>query len=401
MELNFANHRIRIKIPVETDSIISWNESLSGDQLEALDAVFFDSYFKFNSGGVGYSYMSRNKTQISQSQPQKIQQMVYLRVFKAANNQIRENLKRLLDQTKKDPSSKNHVWEDDRNFLHPKSKLFSSKKIPPLQLFQPLQNFTHSIQTNNPQNAVNPTCIVTAVRDPVEQFLSAYNEVEDRALRRPLEWSEKQPWKAKYAWTRRENPLLFTRFEPGSRERFEQFVMDLIGGPSRAGIYPDEKQLVHIYSMAGILWGLKRLGECRSSKNLKKEYQSEVTEYPRLSGYLTSLHNIDIEFPKFVMNTCPGFTPELPSFGVTTTHHSQSDKFGTYRAAKSVWKAGGNTARALCAIRALDYACFDEVPVPAVCRDVFSTVRFLQTLARADSDKDGDQLHHVEDCSGV
>jgi len=66
-----------------------------------------------------------------------------------------------------------------------------------------------------------------------------------------------------------------------------------------------------------------------------------------------------------------------------------------------VWKAGGNTARALCAIRALDYACFDEVPVPAVCRDVFSTVRFLQTLARADSDKDGDQLHHVEDCSGV
>ena len=49
------------------------------------------------------------------------------------------------------------------------------------------------------------------------------------------------------------------------------------------------------------------------------------------------------------------------------------DPYGTYAAAKDVWRRGGTTAKALCALLAMDYACFDELALPDVCLDVLGS----------------------------
>jgi hypothetical protein len=55
------------------------------------------------------------------------------------------------------------------------------------------------------------------------------------------------------------------------------------------------------------------------------------------------------------------------------SHGSSKDPYGTYAAAKDVWRRGGNTAKALCALLAMDYACFDELALPDVCLDVLGS----------------------------
>ncbi|KAL7532445.1 hypothetical protein ACHAWF_004138 [Thalassiosira exigua] len=131
--------------------------------------------------------------------------------------------------------------------------------------------------------------------------------------------------------------------------------------------------------MTGVLWALKRLAKCAGEE-----------EAPSLAGYLPSLSNLPAEFPRFVAETCPRATPPGNFAFVDNPglHGSQKDEHGFYRAAKEVWKGGGRAARALCAIHALDYACYDAIPVPPLCRSVFVGPSFRDRIFRAIPDVD-------------
>ena len=63
--------------------------------------------------------------------------------------------------------------------------------------------------------------MVTAVRDPVEHFLSAYNEILYRRVNRK-------------------------RHVDGSTTHFEQFVRDFVGGPVSSGVYQGHQQLLEM-----------------------------------------------------------------------------------------------------------------------------------------------------------
>ncbi|KAL9187662.1 hypothetical protein ACHAXT_006040 [Thalassiosira profunda] len=275
------------------------------------------NFYKFNFGGLGYDSGGGQYT-------------TYLRIFKAGNDQIRFNLLPILDK------SGGEVWEG----------------IDIAGLFDRI-----------PKSGLNNTCVVTAIRDPISHFLSAYNEVETRRHVRNLPDEQKRPYE------RREN---------GTAARFEQFVTTYIGGPRSSGMYMGKRQgieeITHIFAMSGILWGFRRIKDCYG------------TDVPQTVTYLPSLANLDEEFPKLLHENCPGLPPFGP-FRREIKHESQSDEFHFYSAAKQAWAQQGNISRALCVLHAPDYACFDALSVPPLCQDVYMQPSFRDKMQQASSAK--------------
>ena len=200
-----------------------------------------------------------------------------------------------------------------------------------------------------PRQILKSACIVTVVRDPVERWLSGYNEIEYRA------------GKVLPQQMHRNHTAQFHRLRGGTEERFKQFVRDFIGGPSR-----DLRiQYGHIYSMSGII---HHLNEGTGS---------------HLTSYLPTLANLTHAFPSFLASTCPNIPKSaLNPMSLHGQHITSSDPLGFYSAAKEVWKKQETTARALCAISAMDYACYDQVPVPLLCQEVFSNETFVRGFAQ-------------------
>ena len=261
---------------------------------------FIQQFFKFSSGGIGF------KSQDS------MHHFIYLRIYKGGNNQIRENL----DHTLRQEGST--VWAAGDT-----DKLFSSI----------------------PRTALNQTCIVTAARDPVEHFLSGYNELECRIAmnRRGISIPEREKWRSENYFGAKNILQHYTRFANGTASRFEQFVVDLIGG----ALSP-LAELRHTFSMTGVLLFLE---------TLRDQFDGFS---PQLTSYLPSLANLDEEFPKLLKKTCNGLPPNATKpFSIQTQHHSASDPFGFYSAAKKVISENESIMKALCIIHALDYACFE------------------------------------------
>ena len=101
-----------------------------------LDETFTKQFFTFSSGGLGYESSD------------KLHHMVYLTIWKAGNNQIRNSLRSTMK------NSTGTVWDTfPLSFEQGWSKLVSP--IPKTQL--------------------NETCVVTAVRDPITHFMSGKN----------------------------------------------------------------------------------------------------------------------------------------------------------------------------------------------------------------------------------
>jgi hypothetical protein len=252
--------------------------------------------------------------------------LTYLRIFKAGNNQITGFLN--------DFFKKQGGQVEDRI----KYQAVASKRA-----------------------LANATCAITAIRDPISHFLSGYNEVEFR--------NKKGPPAAPY-----------TRFVHGSKLRFEQFVADFLGGvvtgenEGRTPVQnlkfqtPEIDEWAHLYSMVGVLTQLALSGG-------------------KLVSYLPTISNLTNDFPKFLYNTCPGLPESLLDpkvMEVHGQHESSKDPSGTYNAAKAVWMDGGPMARALCAMHAMDYACWDQLPdgIPNLCKDVFGSQRFIQAVGK-------------------
>ena len=162
------------------------------------------------------------------------------------------------------------------------------------------------------------------------------------------------------------NPLGYSKLEFGTEARFEQFVADFVESPRTVSTYALE--VSHVYSMTGILWGLTQA----------KGYRTQNP--PRLTAYLPTLHKLDETFPDLVNSHCNG-VPHMKTFRAKYDHVTSGDPYNFYAAAKGAWrKQEGKYARALCALHALDYACFDDIPVGTLCRSVFEDESFIDYL---------------------
>ncbi|KAL9183378.1 hypothetical protein ACHAXT_005165 [Thalassiosira profunda] len=285
-------------------------------QVSREDMVFAQQFFTTDKGVLGYTF------------PEGAGHVVYPRIWKAANNYIVGNLKHSMSQIEG-----GEIWE------HKSTK--------------------QALQTHIPRSQFNTTCVITAVRDPVERFLSGYNEMEWRVAH----WSN-------HRWETEKNSgrLGFVRHGNGTDARFRGFVSDLVRGAHSSGIASSSPHwsVHHFFSMAGVPW-----------------------QFAGIDGldvkYLPAISNLGVEFPEFLARSCGSGLPEGlgNEFSLKSRHPSQDDEHGFYSSAKRVWSMHDETARALCAVYAMDYACFDAIPVPSVCRDVFSSKVFRDAVYAA------------------
>ena len=324
----------RIELQLPKSQIITTH---SGD----IHAI--NKFYQFSPGGLGYS--SNDKKSY----------MAYLRIFKAGNDQIRGNLLHQLNSV-----GGGTVW--DKNTL------------------ELIATIPSSVSTNQ-------TCLITVVRDPITHFLSAYNEIEWRHEDRIRGQTLESTYVPKYR-------LL----QNGTQERYIKFVQDFIQGPSSNGIYRNKprgiEEITHVFSMVGPLYELDRLRK-------KKQGQGISGDMPRLTAYMSNMTNLDDAFPKFLHSNCNGLPKEVTTFTKKITHGSQGDEFNFYKIAKKVWKEAQDiktgldkddrsnsgssikVSRALCAIHAMDYACYDDIPVPKLCQRVYIQDHFRERLYNA------------------
>ena len=200
-------------------------------------------------------------------------------------------------------------------------------------------------------------CIVTMVRDPVSHFLSGYNEIETRIKQAEYKQHDRMKTAPK---------ALFHRYHYGTKARFEQFVADILSQPYSLGWNEfDLVEPLHFYSMSGALHLLSTFGA-------------------KMTAYLPTMENFLVEWPKFAFNTCPEALPGnvTAPFNASSSHLSSKDPFKIYEAAKNVWNEGGPTARAICVLQAIDYACWENLPdgIPLLCKEVYASRNFVHGI---------------------
>eukprot|EP00980_Cylindrotheca_fusiformis_P015352 scaffold4304_cov71-Cylindrotheca_fusiformis.AAC.5 len=202
-----------------------------------------------------------------------------------------------------------------------------------------------------------PPCIITAIRDPISHFLSAYNEVEYQWLANHSNFADP---KIKDKLLRNKN-LSYLHTATQTTKRFSQFVTDFVFHPDamRQGAYD------HLDLMSRMLPTLQ-------DQNLS------------LTAYLPSLHDLPSTWPQFVQSTClsSGQQGRLKEMTVSAQHESSKDPFGTYQAAKEVWKENGPITRALCILHSMDYACWDQLPlgIPESCQQIYGEQSFMEAI---------------------
>ena len=296
------------------------------------DIDFVNAFFSFCNGGVGYTSLDGEH------------HLVFLKIWKSANDQIRKNIDLVA-------RNKSNLWEFDLG----------------MNVIRGQRNRDYNeIWSSIPLSKWNQPCVVTAVRDPVEHFLSAYNEIEFRST---------DSWRRAHRVDNYDKSQRYhEQYENGTDARFEHYVSDFIFGASSTKLFPSipPANIYHAFSQTGALWRL--------------EQQKPLIEAnaPQLVAYLPSISNISAAFPNLVATNCPGFELEFGRpFKKQFDHPSQKDEQGFYAAAKRVWSKQGATSRALCALHLMDYACFDLIPVPKLCQDVFSDESFNDRLRSA------------------
>ena len=252
------------------------------------------------------------------------------------------------------PKGKTLIYMNTWKAAHEAILLWAKRNVRPLEgdfhyKFDAMQILNDS--------TIDP-CIVTMIRDPVSHFLSGYNEIDTRIMESEYNQTHSRMATAPKA--------LFHRFNYGTKQRFEQFVADILSVPDTLGWTDYHKiEPLHLYSMSATLHLLDKCGA-------------------RMTTFLPSMNNFLKKWPKFVYNSCPGILPEniTAPFHTHSSHESSKDLYGIYKAAKDVWYEGGPTARAICVLHAMDYACWEDLPdgIPQLCKEVYSSMNFVTNI---------------------
>lgn len=124
------------------------------------------------------------------------------------------------------------------------------------------------------ENGIEP-CIYTVIRDPIQHFLSGYNEIEFRTFRTHT-WPE-APYHTDLPYNKTDD----------HKKRFRAFVEDLL---VEDGSFLVNSVYSHCFSMSRVLSSLAKIGR-------------------QLNGYLTDLADLTQRWPEFLTNTCPGLPP--------------------------------------------------------------------------------------------
>lgn len=303
--------------------------------------------------------------------------LLYARIFKCGNNQIRDYLGKIFKGKKGDASYSFHDFNNNEEL-----RKFLAKEKGGDSFFR-----HRGISYDKP-------CIFTVIRDPVSHFLSGYNEVDVRIVtggdvpgyivndktlpsynKIPLKDSDKERAK-------------------NLREiRFETFVRNIL--EEHDSFIKWHWFYAHAYPISRILHSLKNLNVLPAMTEASQTHANTDKKW-----ILPTMANITETVPKFLSENCPRFaanyrdkeqTVGLPSMEKARGHASSSDPTGTYKAAKDVWKRGGSVARSLCHLHAFDYACFygpeygtslGAKDIPTTCRDVFASDFFSGNIIR-------------------
>ena len=234
-------------------------------------------------------------------------------------------------------------------------------------------------------NAAPVSCALLVTRDPIEHFLSGYNEVETRLEAMRLKTHPTStPDDPQLHVTRRlqeleNSELKFPRLPLGSTARATAFVEDLL---LRAPAAPDwliRDLLTHVFPQSN---ALLQLSGASSSSSLSSVTTAATAVAPSPPPPPTvafvSLEKIQTEVPRLLQSVCGLPAPAAPPMHRSRPHASARDPVGARKAASELFQASGPAAAALCALHSFDYACFaDVLTPPPLCAKIFSDPEFL------------------------
>lgn len=225
-------------------------------------------------------------------------------------------------------------------------------------------------------------CVFTVMRDPISHFLSGYNEIEYRTLVHKIKVVNKQKIDGKPSYMD-----ISHSDQDGRERRFETFVRNLI---EEHPLFYHHWLYSHVFPLARMLHPLKKM---KLLPTLEESPQQWIL--PSVANLSQSLPQFLAErCPKFVENYAPNSTSSLPRLKVSKNglHASSKDELGTYQAAKDVWEKNDHVARSLCHLHAFDYGCFygSAVPsgvtslgvgdIPQTCKEVYASDFFRETV---------------------
>ena len=321
--------------------------------------------------------------------------LIYVRLFKCANNQISGLLR--YDLVRKGGLFEwCDQYDDDIQFPKFLSDYFletkkknnnnnSSSRQPAQQQHQQQQS-----QYSN-TNSIDNMCFVTAIRDPIERFLSGYNEIEYLWINN-IEYYANSTFKqlvlekcyhtinnvdgggggsgttninitttTRTGTNASSSPWPFFYYDKplGSQERFVSFVLDLLFNPN--DIMSINLVYEHLYPMSSTISN-------HTHNVLQLQQQQQQGQQQLQMSYLPSIDTIHKTFPKFIIQACPpGFFRQSTKTSWSSSsstmqkqqqqmqqqkvirktrirgqHETSKDPLQTYQAAKSVIYSGND-----------------------------------------------------------
>ena len=173
------------------------------------------------------------------------------------------------------------VWKSASNFIH--------GRIHQLADSQPAANFTKNLEIEDVVELLPDACFVTAVRDPIAHFISAYNEIEFRNL----DWYD--DWTAR----RGDNETWYGRYPKATEGRFTRFIADLLEERTEKKMTHFPSDMWHVYPQSRILKRLADLDVFAGNGNPENSTQNGLLHI------LNTTSGIESKLDGFLHQSCP------------------------------------------------------------------------------------------------